>query len=295
VSELRVEGLIAGYGANQVLHGVAFAVRPGEVVAMLGLNGAGKSVTMRCVAGLLRPWGGRICFGEEDISGLDAEARVERGISMVPQGRGIFPGLTVAQNLRLGGFRMNTADFAARRAAVLQRFPRVAERLQQRAGSMSGGEQAMLAVARALISSPRLLLLDEPSAGLSPAAGRAVFDLFGELRAEGMTILLVEQNVGLAMKLADRVVLMQKGEIVEETAPSRVRDRARLLERLGAGALYGHAPRVRRANAAANGHDAPADGAAVRHETTSTLAAPTQRLAARPAGHARRRRLTWLS
>ena len=196
---------------------------------MVGLNGAGKSVSLRCVAGILQPWRGTVLLDGQDITRLSPEARVNRGIATVPQGRGIFPGLTVEQNLRLGGYHLKTADYRRRSAEVLERFPRVKERLAQRAGTMSGGEQAMLAVARALLGRPRILLLDEPSAGLAPLVASGMFDLFRELKNEGATILVVEQNVGLALKIADRAILMQKGEIVSEVSPGSLKDRESLL------------------------------------------------------------------
>jgi len=235
---LEVRDLVAGYGSNQVLHGVSYDVAEGEVVTMVGLNGAGKSVSLRCVAGILRPWSGTVHLAGADITRLSPEARVHRGVATVPQGRGIFPHLTVEQNLRMGGYVLPRQVYARRAAEVLERFPRVKERLAQRAGTMSGGEQAMLAVARALISKPRILLLDEPSAGLAPAVAKNMFELFRELKAEGATILLIEQNVGLALHLADRAILMQKGAIVREASPASLGDRTALLEQLGAGALY---------------------------------------------------------
>lgn len=234
---LHAEGLVAGYGSHQVLHGVSLAVSSGEVLAMVGLNGAGKSVTLRCISGLLLPWGGSVRIGEVDVTRFPPERRVRAGLATVPQGRGIFPDLSVAQNLRLGGYRISGAQFRRRSSEVLARFPRLAERSDQRAGTLSGGEQAMLAVARALVCHPQLLLLDEPTAGLSPRAARDLMTLLRELNAEGMTMLLVEQNIGVALSLASRVLLMQKGTIVRSAEPGSLQDRRTLLAELGAGEL----------------------------------------------------------
>ncbi|MHB8509873.1 MAG: ABC transporter ATP-binding protein [Candidatus Dormibacteria bacterium] len=235
---LEVRDLVAGYGSNTVLHGVNYTVQPGESVAMVGLNGAGKSVSLRCVAGLLKPWTGRVILEGADITRHSPERRARDGMGMVPQGRGIFAGLTVEQNLRLGGYRLRGKEFAARVAEAYSRFPRLGERRRQRAGTMSGGEQAMLSLARALVAGPRLLLLDEPSAGLSPVATGEMTGYIAELNREGVTILLVEQNIGMALRLATRVLLMQKGQIVRDAHPGSLQDRAALLTELGAGALY---------------------------------------------------------
>jgi branched-chain amino acid transport system ATP-binding protein len=235
---LEANGIVAGYGANTVLHGVTFTVNDGELVSMVGLNGAGKSVSMRCLAGLLLPWDGTVTLGGTDITKLSPEARVKAGLKMVPQGRGIFPSFTVEQNLRVGAYRVKTKDFRGKVEPIYERYPRLADRREQRAGTLSGGEQAMLALGRALIDAPSVLLLDEPTAGLSPAATHEMTDLVGALNDDGMTILLVEQSIGVALKLATRVLLMQKGEIIRETSPSRLNDRRALLDELGAGSLY---------------------------------------------------------
>jgi branched-chain amino acid transport system ATP-binding protein len=235
---LEASGLVAGYGANTVLHGVSFTVNDGELVSMVGLNGAGKSVCLRCLAGLLMPWDGTVTLAGRDITKLTPEARVAAGLKMVPQGRGIFPAFTVEQNLRVGAYRVRSRDFRDKVEPIYARYPRLAERREQRAGTLSGGEQAMLALGRALIDAPTMLLLDEPTAGLSPAATHEMSDLVSELNADGVTILLVEQSIGVALKLATRVLLMQKGEIIRETSPSKLTDRRALLDELGAGSLY---------------------------------------------------------
>lgn len=242
---LEAKGLVAGYGSNTVLHGVTFSVDDGELVSMVGLNGAGKSVSLRCLAGLLLPWDGSVLLGGTDITKLSPEARVAAGLKMVPQGRGIFPAFTVEQNLRVGGYRLKNRDFVEKVGPIYERYPRLADRREQRAGTLSGGEQAMLALGRALIDAPSVLLLDEPTAGLSPAATHEMSDLVAALNADGVTILLVEQSVGVALKLATRVLLMQKGEIIRETSPDRLKDRNALLDELGAGSLYAAEKRPR--------------------------------------------------
>jgi branched-chain amino acid transport system ATP-binding protein len=235
---LAVRDLVAGYGSQPVLHGVGYDVAAGEAVAMVGLNGAGKSVSLRCVSGLLRPWGGRIELDGHDVTRLSPEARVALGLATVPQGRGIFAGLSVEQNLRLGGWRLRGRRLQDRLEDAFTRFPKLRDRRRQAAGTLSGGEQATLAVARALISEPRLLLLDEPSAGLSPLAAQELLGLLRELSAQGVSILLVEQNVGIALKLVSRVLLMQKGTIARVASPGSLTDRRALLADLGARALY---------------------------------------------------------
>lgn len=243
---LEAKNIVAGYGANTVLHGVSIAVEEGELVAMVGLNGAGKSVSLRCLAGLLDPWEGTVTLDGNDITKLSPEARVAAGLKMVPQGRGIFPSFTVEQNLRIGGYRLNARAFREKSGPIYDRYPRLADRRAQRAGTLSGGEQAMLALGRALVDAPSVLLLDEPTAGLSPAATHEMSELVSALNADGVTILLVEQSIGVALKLATRVLLMQKGEIIREASPDRLKDRTALLDELGAGALYEREKKVRR-------------------------------------------------
>jgi branched-chain amino acid transport system ATP-binding protein len=235
---LEAKNIVAGYGANTVLHGVSLAVEQGELVSMVGLNGAGKSVALRCLSGILAPWEGTVTLNGTDITRESPEARVRLGLKMVPQGRGIFPEFTVEQNLRVGAYRIASRDFKARAEPIYERYPRLADRKQQRAGTLSGGEQAMLALGRALIDAPSVLLLDEPTAGHSPAATHEMAEFVTGLNADGITILLVEQSIGVALKLAKRVLLMQKGEIIRETSPSKLQDRAALLDELGAGDLY---------------------------------------------------------
>jgi len=211
---LGVGELVAGYGADPVLHGINLQVREGEVVALLGANGAGKSTLMRALAGLHRPVvSGGIHLEGEELTQADAETVVHRGMILVPEGRQVFPELSVLDNIRLGAF-LHTEDRDARVEAMLQRYPRLRERLHQRAGLLSGGEQQMLAVARALMSSPRILLLDEPSLGLAPKIIAELFGSLNQLRQEGMTLVVVDQMAGLALALADRAYVMAGGHVV---------------------------------------------------------------------------------
>jgi ABC-type branched-subunit amino acid transport system ATPase component len=210
---LGVGTLVAGYGAEPVLHGIDLQVRRGEVVALLGANGAGKSTLMRALAGLHRPVQGGIHLDGRELSAVGAEQVVAQGMVLVPEGRQVFPELSVLDNIRLGAF-LHTADREARVEEQLQRFPRLRERLHQRAGLLSGGEQQMLAIARALMSRPRILLLDEPSLGLAPKVIAELFAALDALRREGMTLLLVDQMAGLALALADRAYVIEGGRIV---------------------------------------------------------------------------------
>jgi ABC-type branched-subunit amino acid transport system ATPase component len=210
---LGVGALVTGYGAEPVLHGIDLQVRRGEMVALLGANGAGKSTLMRALAGLQRPVRGGIHFEGVDLTRLPADAIVARGLVLVPEGRQVFGELSVLDNIRLGAF-LDPRDMDARVEEMLQRFPRLRERLHQRAGLLSGGEQQMLAVARGLMSRPRILLLDEPSLGLAPKVIAELFAALDRLRSEGMTILLVDQMAALALSLADRAYVIEGGRVV---------------------------------------------------------------------------------
>jgi ABC-type branched-subunit amino acid transport system ATPase component/ABC-type branched-subunit amino acid transport system permease subunit len=212
---LGVGGLIAGYGAEPVLHGIDLRVRRGELVALLGANGAGKSTLMRSLAGLHRPVQGGIHLDGTELAGLPAERIVARGLVLVPEGRQVFPELSVRDNIRLGAF-LDGRDIEARTEAMLGRFPRLRERLHQRAGLLSGGEQQMLAIARGLMSRPRVLLLDEPSLGLAPKIIAELFEALDTLRAEGLTVVLVDQMAALALALCDRAYVIEGGRIVAE-------------------------------------------------------------------------------
>ncbi len=209
---LRLEGLTVDYGPVRAVHGLDLTVAAGELVALLGPNGAGKSSTIGAITGLV-PCSGKVIFDGADITRMPAEMRVERGIAASPEGRRVFANLSVAENLRLGAAtRKDSTAMRADMARYLELFPVLAERYDQPAGTLSGGEQQMLAIARALMSRPKLLLLDEPSLGLAPLIVARIFDFIGRLKAEGMTVLLVEQNAAQAMRFADRVYVLATGQ-----------------------------------------------------------------------------------
>jgi branched-chain amino acid transport system ATP-binding protein len=218
---LDVTALRAGYGAEPVLKGIDLNVRAREMVAVLGANGAGKSTLMRALSGLHRPLEGRIAFEGSELAQLPAHKVVARGVVLVPEGRQVFPELSVLDNLRLGGFLRKDvpADEVER---MLERFPRLRERLHQRAGLLSGGEQQMLAIARGLMGRPKLLLLDEPSLGLAPQVINDLFAALDRLRAEKATILLVDQMAGLALALADRAYVIDGGAIVASGSAAEI-------------------------------------------------------------------------
>ena len=209
---LEVEGLRAGYGSVPVLQGVSFAVAEGETAVMFGLNGAGKSTTVNAVAGLLRSSAGQVLFDGKVISGLPAAEIVKRGVSLAPEGRRVFPQLSVRTNLELGAWT-NRKVMKDQMAQVFGYFPRLEERADQLAGTLSGGEQQMLAIGRALMSKPRLLLIDEASLGLSPKLTQTVFEVVSQINDDGTTVVIVEQNVGV-LPYADQALVMQKGTIM---------------------------------------------------------------------------------
>jgi len=214
--------LTAGYGALPVLQKLTFQVRPGEMVALIGANGAGKSTIMRAIAGLLRPVEGDVVLDNQRIEHMDAHRIAARGLTLVPEGRQVFPELTVYDNLELGANTRETVDYAAEIAALLKRFPRLRDRLKSRAGLLSGGEQQMLAIARGLMAKPRILLLDEPSLGLAPAMVNELFDVLADLRDEGATILLVDQMAVLALAVADRGYVIDSGRFVREDSAANL-------------------------------------------------------------------------
>ncbi len=226
---LTLSGINALYGDSHVLHGVSFAVRPGRVLALLGRNGAGKTTCMSTIIGFLQPRDGDIRFFGEPITRLPPEAISRKGIGFVPQGRRIFPTLTVRENLLVAQQSRSTVDKPWTLARVCELFPRLAERLEQHAGSLSGGEQQMLAIGRALMGNPRLLLMDEPSEGLAPLIVAEVGRTIARLKAEGQSIVLVEQNIKLAFDLADDVVMLNTGRVVFAGAASEVRDNEALI------------------------------------------------------------------
>ena len=211
VSLLEVRGLDAGYGDLQVLDGVALRVDEGEYVAIVGPNGAGKSTAMKAVVGLATHMGGEIHFDGEDVAGRPPQAIIERGVGYVPQSENVFPTLTVEENLTIGAYQLGGLP-EDRREAVLDQFPILGERLDQRAGNLSGGQQQMLAIARALIPEPPLLLLDEPSAGLAPDLVTEMFDHIDAINEGGVTMLIVEQNAKTALRRCDRGYLLAQGE-----------------------------------------------------------------------------------
>jgi branched-chain amino acid transport system ATP-binding protein len=215
VSLLSIEKLSVHYGGIQALHDVTIDVNPGETVTLIGANGAGKSTTLRAVSGLCKPSSGTIRFDGKSVLGLAPHKIVRLGLAQVPEGRGIFPNLTVDENLDLGAFaRDDRKEIAQDRERMFQLFPRLKERLTQRAGTLSGGEQQMLAIGRALLARPRLLLLDEPSLGLAPQLVQTIFKIIREINSTGTTIFLVEQNAHMALGVAHRAYVLEVGRVV---------------------------------------------------------------------------------
>jgi branched-chain amino acid transport system ATP-binding protein len=210
---LDIQGLRGGYGRVEVLRGVDLQVDAGEMVALLGSNGAGKSTLNKMVCGLCPPWSGTVRFDGKDLSGAHYRDVVKAGLIQVPEGRKIFPNLSVLENLELGSFTRGRERRAANVEKMFQIFPRLRERMGQHAGTMSGGEQQMLAIARGLMAEPVLLILDEPSLGLSPLLVEEMFSLIRELRDGGLAVLLVEQNVGQSLEIADRAYVLENGSV----------------------------------------------------------------------------------
>ena len=210
---LEVRALASGYGRVEVLRGVDLQVRAGEIVALLGSNGAGKSTLNNTVCGLVRAWRGEVRFDGQDITGQPTREVVRAGLIQVPEGRRIFPNLTVLENLELGAYARARERRGTNLERVFATFPRLADRRAQHAGTMSGGEQQMLAIGRGLMAEPRLLILDEPSLGLSPLLVDELFALIGRLHADGLSVLLVEQNVGQSLAIAGRAYVLENGAI----------------------------------------------------------------------------------
>ncbi|NBX25210.1 MAG: ABC transporter ATP-binding protein [Planctomycetes bacterium] len=211
---LRVHGLCAGYGPVDVLHDVALEVRQGEIVSLIGANGAGKSSTLRCISRILAARSGSLRFAGRDLLAMPAHDVVAAGLAHVPEGRRIFPRLTVLENLEMGAYRRGDAAAIARDLHhVRELFPILRDRERQQGGTLSGGEQQMLAIGRAMMSEPRLLMMDEPSMGIAPILVTRIFDAVKRLRDQGMTILLVEQNARAALRLSDRAYVMETGRI----------------------------------------------------------------------------------
>ena len=211
---LCLQDIRAGYDRMEILHGITLVVNAGELVAIVGPNGSGKTTALKALIGLLSPTGGKVVFQGEDVTGLRTDELVRKGIGFVPQGRIVFPRMTVAENLKLGGFfEHDRGKIAANLEWVLTFFPELRDRFKQRAGHLSGGEQQMLAIGRALMSSPHLLLMDEPSLGLSPRYVSLVFEKVMALKEEGITVLMVEQNATRALQACDRGYVFDTGEV----------------------------------------------------------------------------------
>ena len=213
MSMLKVEDLHVYYGSIHAIKGVSFEVNEGEIVTLIGANGAGKSTTLNTVAGLMKPRSGAITFEGQQVAGMPASKIVPQGMALCPEGRRVFQQMTVRENLEMGGYTRPAGEIADSLADVFDRFPRLKERHKQVAGTLSGGEQQMLAMGRALMSKPRLLMLDEPSMGLAPLLVEQIFDIIGELNRAGTTILLVEQNAQMALQVANRAYVLETGKI----------------------------------------------------------------------------------
>jgi branched-chain amino acid transport system ATP-binding protein len=214
---LELSGIHAGYGDFQALFGVDLRVEPGEAVGVVGPNGAGKTTLLRVISGLIRPTAGTLRYGGQDLTSVPPHLLPSLGIAHVPENRRLFPHLTVEENLRVGAFSPSARPhFAERRERVYEMFPRMRQRRHQLAGTMSGGEQQMCAIGRALMSGPRILLLDEPSAGLAPLVVQQVFELVRRIREEGLTVLIVEQNVAQVLRVVDRAYVLETGRVMAE-------------------------------------------------------------------------------
>jgi ABC-type branched-subunit amino acid transport system ATPase component len=229
VSLLLVDGLGVAYGRSLVLDGLSFSVAPGEIVALLGTNGAGKSTLLKAISGILPVQAGSITFDGADITGARPNRIVAAGLVQMPGGRATFPGLTVAENLRIGGITVPRAERSDRVAEALDQFPVLAERRVQLAGTLSGGQQQILALARALMSRPKLLMIDELSLGLAPTIVHQLLAKIAELRQQGMSLVIVEQQVDLALDLADRAYFLERGQVRFEGPAGDLRGRTDLL------------------------------------------------------------------
>jgi branched-chain amino acid transport system ATP-binding protein len=220
---LKVEALEAGYGEVQVLWGISLAAGRGHLTAIVGANGAGKTTTLRAIAGTIAPWRGRVSFEGEDVTRLSTHEKAERGFALVPEGRQLFTTMTVAENLELGAFPKRAArGYAERLEQVFTLFPRLAERQRQMAGTLSGGEQQMVAIARGLMSDPDILIIDEMSLGLAPVLVYQLFQTLKKLKEAGLTILLVEQNVHLALAVSDYAYVIAEGRLFTEGEPKKL-------------------------------------------------------------------------
>ena len=212
---LEIKDLEVGFGGITALKGISLSVNDGEIVTLIGANGAGKTTTLRTVSGLVKPRAGQVLVDGKDVTRLSAQARVKRGLVQVPEGRRVFPQMSVLENLELGAYlRKDSKAVASDLDQVFTRFPRLADRRKQHAGTLSGGEQQMLAIGRALMGRPKILLLDEPSMGLAPLLVQEIFSIVGEINRAGTTVLLVEQNANMALQVADRGYVLETGRIV---------------------------------------------------------------------------------
>ena len=237
---LAVENLETWYGPIKAMQGVNLTVAAGQIVTVLGANGAGKSTLLNTLAGVIDPFKGRVVFDGVEVQGLDADAVARRGLVLVPEGRQVYPFLSVADNLTMGAYARRDGGVSADRDQVLDWFPRLRERLSQRAGLLSGGEQQMLAIARAWMSRPRLLMLDEPSLGLSPLLTREIFGIIARIRAEtGVAVLVVEQNAAVALNHADFGYIMELGRVVAADACERLKAKDDVREAYLGGAGHG--------------------------------------------------------
>lgn len=221
---LKVENINVYYSSSiHALKGISFEVNQGEIVSLIGANGAGKSTTLKTISGLLHPTDGKIIFEDEDITHFDASKIVQKGIAQVPEGRKIFAKMTVEENLDIGAYVQKTKDIQTKNM-IFERFPRLYERRKQIAGTLSGGEQQMLAMGRALMSKPKLMMLDEPSMGLAPILVSQTFEIIKELHAQGTTILLVEQNAKMALSISDKAYILETGKIVNSGTGKELSD-----------------------------------------------------------------------
>jgi branched-chain amino acid transport system ATP-binding protein len=229
---LKVENLEAGYGAMQVLWQPSLAVKAGTITSLLGPNGVGKSTLLFSILGSIAPWGGKILYDDEDITVLPAHKKVDLGVALVPEGKHLFAGMSVRENLMMGAYRKEAAEHRDENLAlVYELFPRLLERDRQRAGTLSGGEQQMVTIARALMTKPRLIMLDEPSQGLAPKLVGEVFATIEKLKEEiGLTILLVEQNATASLQAADYVYIMHEGKIKAEGTSAEIKDSSEIRE-----------------------------------------------------------------
>ncbi len=227
---LKLENLSCGYGAFTAVHGLDLEIAQGEIFALVGANGAGKTSTIMTIAGQVELQGGGIVFDGKDISRLPASARVTQGIALAPEGRRLFSDLSVEENLTMGGYAWPRAEEAEAKAMVLETFPRLQERIAQRSGSLSGGEQQMLAIGRALMAKPKLLMIDEVSLGLMPKIVDVCYDAIQALKERGITILLVEQNTQRALAVADRVCVLESGRSVWSGSAAEARQDPKLIE-----------------------------------------------------------------